>query len=442
MTLQQRFLDACSEWICDGYSADLRYFAAIGSEGPDLLAGVVSLHPLPPSRDLNLSLRLGHVAAGQVQLPSASKSDLLDLVATALLGELALSGQHYVLRATGSELRHAEPRADDWFTPLRMNIHGVEPHGIADRLAYCDDALRSAEPPFDGLRDLLGWLDLEAPQPGRLTTLAVQVSPPVDLIYDQCSLSDEKLRLTLHAHPNFNPHFLHLGVVILPRDGLNGRVRASHAICWGDIANGRREGVLELDVPKAESALTMLVLGARTVRRQWFQDPSRAANSRLVAAQHFDRDLRMIRQALFESNDSPRFEAAVGALLFLLGFAPAVQLETDAPDLIASTPSGKIVLIECTLRLADAASKVGKLIGRSVTAEKTLQTSGHYAGVVRLLVCRASRAELRPQRTLLREAGAFLVAGEELNEGLLRTRFRQDPDRLLQELAEAQAEST
>ena len=49
--------------------------------------------------------------------------------------------------------------------------------------------------------------------------------------------------------------------------------------------------------------------------------------------QHFDADLRKMKQALFDATDSKIVEAGLAAALYLMGFNPAVQLETDAPCL-------------------------------------------------------------------------------------------------------------
>lgn len=437
--MSDSFLEACSTWLCDGYSADIRYLAEVSGEGGRLLSGALLFYPLPAVRDDSLELSVSGLVAGQIQHPLRSREDLLGLVSDAIRGILNPAGGPFSLQLSEADPRHSEPRHDDWFSPLEIDVHGDAPTGTVERRSSIDHALRTAETPFDGLQDLVSRLGLPVPQPGRLSTLEIRVSPPVDLILDQCALLNDRLQLTLHAHPNFDVSRVLLALRTSLGNGTSGRMQIAHTVRWGEVEERRRTGRLEVDVPNAESALAMLVVGSRTVRRQWFQDPSRAPNYRLVAVQHFDRDLRMIRQNLFEANDSPRFEAAVGALLFLLGTAPAVQLETDAPDLIGTTPSGKVVLVECTMRFADVATKVGKLIGRSAAAAKVLQASGHFAEVVPMLVCRLPRDEIGVQKESIKQAGALLIAAEEISDALLRTRFRQDPDRWLRELQIAQS---
>src|SRR5690606_14745229 len=105
------------------------------------------------------------------------------------------------------------------------------------------------------------------------------------------------------------------------------------------------------------------------------------------ATQVFDKDIRMVRQAVLDSTDSARFELGVSTLLFLLGFSSAVQLETNSPDIIATTPGGRVVLIECTLRVADFSSKLGKLVDRHRMLLKTFEEGNHYAEVYGVLIC-------------------------------------------------------
>ncbi|MGH9895545.1 MAG: hypothetical protein ACREA0_26885, partial [bacterium] len=253
----------------------------------------------------------------------------------------------------------------------------------------------------------------------------------MDIIFDRCRLSADRLYLTLHAHPQFDVGQVHLAVRALPGEGLHGRRQVADHIVWHGVQEERREGVAEVELPKADSALTMLMIGADTVRRQWFVDPARAANHRLLAVQQFDKELRMIRQALFKSTDASRFETAVAALLFLLGLAPMVQLETDSPDLIVATPRGRLAIIECTTCVADIASKIGKLVDRRGALDKMLQAGSYATEVAAVLVCRLPKDQIAAHADTMRSHRTIIVAAEELAEGLDRVRFPFDPDLML-----------
>lgn len=172
------FLDACRTWLCDDYFCDIHYVAEVRDGRYDLLAASISLSPLPPTQDHNLTVELQTLVAGQAQEGPTSKDQLLTLLAEATAGNLTLCGKQFTL-ARDDQLRVQAFAAqrDSWFSPLFIQLVGKEPSGILDRLANVDDALRAFTPPFDGLSDLTNWLALTAPQPGHLTTLTVDINP-------------------------------------------------------------------------------------------------------------------------------------------------------------------------------------------------------------------------------------------------------------------------
>jgi hypothetical protein len=429
----RRFLEACRNWLCDDYTSDIRFLAEVRDPNHDLLAASIALNPLPAVQDNTLRLELPGLIAGQVQQNAVSKESLLTLVTNATAGRIELHGTALVLPGDGEYRVQSSPQRDSWFSPLYFELIGREPIGVAERLSQVDSLLRASVPPFDGLADLTLWLALPMPQPGRLSALTIGINPPVDLFFEKCQLSDNHLRLTLHAHPKCDLGLVGLAVRAMPGEGLRGRFQVADRIEWGDVQNGRREGTVTVECANSDSALVMLMIGSGTVRRQWVLDPAKAANQRLVAVQQFDKDLRMIRQGLFDSGDAFRFESAVAALFFLLGFAPAVQLETDSPDLIVATPAGQLVIVECTIRVADVMAKIGKLVDRRGALTKALQASSHFGDVTATLVCRLPRDQIAAHAPLLQLSRVLLITAEELNDAILRARFRTDADQLLAE---------
>jgi hypothetical protein len=139
----------------------------------------------------------------------------------------------------------------------------------------------------------------------------------------------------------------------------------------------------------------------------------------------------MVRQAVLENADSAKFENGVAALLFLLGFSPSVQIETDSPDLVVATPFGRIALIECTTRIADFSAKVGKLVDRRGVLAKALHASKHPANVAAVLVCRLPRDQIAAQAEELRTHKVILLTREDLEAGFDRLRVQNDPDQML-----------
>lgn len=429
--------ESCERWVCDGYSLDIRYIALATSMGNDIFDAAVALSPLPSPRDNNLRLSLPSVAVGQAQASAVTKKDLLEIVKNAVAGSLAAHGIQLTLPRDG-EYRHQLGVIDQntWFMPLTLQVLGRAPTTLPERNTL-DNTLRTSSPPFDGLDDLCAWLMLRNPDQSSLSSITITVSPPVDMRVDLSSLVGGTLRMTLHAHPNADLTSVRLAVRAVPGDGLTGRLHVADRIRWGTVVEGRLEGIVEVPLGNANGALTMLMIGSTTVRRQWFLDPAKAGTPRLAAVQQFDADLRMIRQGLFENPDSSRFEIAVAALLFLLGFSPAVQLETNSPDVIVSTPQGRLIIIECTTRVADIVTKLGKLVDRHGALVKTLQAGNQRSDVAAALVCRLPRDQIAAPAQTIRAMGVLLFASEELEEGMLRARFPSDPDAILMQALQA-----
>ena len=139
----------------------------------------------------------------------------------------------------------------------------------------------------------------------------------------------------------------------------------------------------------------------------------------------------MIRRGLLDDADPKRFEIAISALLFLLGFSPSVQLETDSPDLIVATPLGRLVVVECTTRVADVASKVGKLVDRREALQRKLRADNAGAEVSAALVCRVPRDQIAAQSDNLKAVRIILVSAEDITAGLDRAWATNNPDDIL-----------
>lgn len=427
------FWAAADDWLCDGYSIDVRYFAQPGLANR-ILQAKIALMPLKPPFDNRFQISTDKFVLGQAQGYPMKKSAVMDVLAAALDGRLEIPGESYRLQSVQSLDYFSEMAfRDRWFCPLHMQVTGdrtVQLQSPTD-LATIDNSLRLATPPFDGISDASAWLDLPAPGTTAPPTIAIQGLPPCDLIFEQCSLRENCAQLTIHAIESFDVSRISLGVRAVPGLGLGARQQIAVSIVWSGIETGLKKGVASIQLDNAESVFAMLMIGSSVVRRQWFIDPKKARNNRLLAVSHFDKDLKMIRHGVLESPDSSKFELGVAALLFVLGFSPAVQLETNAPDIIVTTPGGRLVIVECTMRIADFNTKLGKLVDRRGDLSKSLTASGHSNTVFTVLVCRLPRDQISAQAEELRRHGTILLTLENLEHAFERVRMPNDPDAML-----------
>ena len=427
------FLNAAESWLCDRYSVDIRYFAERSAAEWAIWTVSIHVQPLPPQVDLQFHFEGGNFQLGLIQVYPASRKELLTLLQNASNGVIDVDHLRLALPSERFDFYSEMSDRNRWFSDLHLLVQGDQrPLPSPGSLLALDNALRLATPPFDGLNDVLNWLGLRDPgSSSNSPSIAMRIAPPVDLAVGAWQLRNDCLSLTLRAHRSFDVDRVSIGVRSLPDDALAGRLQVASEIEWSVEDEEVNCGRLELELGGKEAALVFLMIGTHVVRRQWLLDPDRARNRRFLAVQEFDSDLRMIRDGIFTSTDSNRFEHGVAALLFLLGFSPCVQLEKDAPDLVVATPGGRLCAVECTTRISDFSSKVGKLVDRRGRLNKAFAASGHIGDVVAALVCRLPRDQIPVRLEELNSHQVILATAENLTEGLNRVRFQNDPDQML-----------
>lgn len=434
--LIETFLSAADSWICDRYAMDTRFIARRMGQSWELVEASLALWPLPHGRDNSFSVVASELFAGQVQAFPVTRSEAIAALQDATKGRLKVGGEILAFAEQGGVDLYSEmTQRDRWFCPLHLRVSARRAAAPSPaNIAALDAALRRSAMPFDGIADLAVWLGLNADFPGtRAPALTISVAPPIDLIFDQTTLVANKLAVTLHAHPALDVNRITLAVRAAPGDGLAGRKQLADQVVWSDPEDLKRVGKATVSLPDADSVLTMLSLGAETIRRQWILDSQKARNSRYVSINQFDADLRMLRQALFENPDGRKFEQGVSTLLHIIGFSAAMPLETDSPDIVVATPAGQTVVVECTTRLSDFASKSGRLVERRAALSKSLAGMNLPSQVTAVLVCRLRREEVAVTERDLRDRKILLVTAEDIESGLRRARFVVDTDELLQQ---------
>jgi hypothetical protein len=120
------------------------------------------------------------------------------------------------------------------------------------------------------------------------------------------------------------------------------------------------------------------------VAQQFGWYPSTTQNARRAAYEAFDPSLQTLRSIIpggpIRGRDARELESAVAWILWMLGFSVVHLGSTtrmqDAADLLATTPSGHIAVIECTTGLLKAENKLALLHDRSHAVRRALDASG------------------------------------------------------------------
>jgi hypothetical protein len=432
--IKNTFLGSSKEWVSDGYSVSIRFVASVDEGNLSILEAEILLAPILSDINNSFLVKKGAIFLGQIDINAATEKELTEIIENASRGIIKTPEGDITLEKDSdysfySETNHREL----WFYQLHLSIVGLSnTNTMSYDLTEIDNILRLSSPPFDGLKDAEIFLGLKGNKlNNRNPSINIRISPPVDLIFNECSLCNDEFSLVLHAHHNFNINLLNVALRAVPGLGLKSRFHISSELKWDDVNKNVRKGTALIKVKNADSIMAMLMVGNTTVRRQWFLDPNKSRNNRLLAVQHFDQDLKMIRHAVLETTNSPSFENGISALLFLLGFSPCVQIETDSPDIIVQTPSGRIILVECTLKISDFSTKLGKLVDRRGALTKSFEKIGHMTSISAALVCRLPRDQIAAKADDLASHNAILITQEILNEAFSQVRNHNDPDEML-----------
>lgn len=431
---RDNFIGTVRTWLCAGYFLDVRYLALESPEGLQLLGGVIALNPLPPKEDVGFALKTDRVIAGQVQIPAPAAEECMKLFESACAGTLAVDGR--------SMSFPADSRIDFYSENTDPNRPGVDLHlkVLSDKqptlasleVATIDTALRRATPPFDGLSDLCGWLGLDNPAYyGKNASIDIRINPPVDF-GDHSALQNDVLTVSLRALEHFSGDQVEFSVRIAPGVGL-ARHLLGKTIAWAPAEDGLKEGTVQLTAARADVAQCMLTIGNTTVRKHVLVDKARAKTVRLAAAKSLDPGLDQLRAAILGGSDSKRFEKAIDTLVFLYGFSPAPPVDSDAPDLLVTSPGGRLAVVECTLKTSDFLTKVSKLAARRNKLVADLRSIGHAADVHAILVCASPRNEIIAADDVeLAKHSVTLLTKENLTRAFEEIQNPPDPDALLE----------
>jgi hypothetical protein len=429
-----RIKETAEAWLCDSYLMDTRFIAQRNINGQfQILSAALFLSPLPSDVDNSFEQTSGGLYIGQSVVVNVSKKDLAKAIQNVIDGVIHVYGNELLLsKAEPLDYYSESLRRDIWFYALHLTVTGDRhsPPAYVDSFNL-DNALRNAKVPFDGVADLAAWLGVNDPTSGQdRPSITFRMNPSADLLIAESGLSNGRLSIQINAHPKLAKAKIGIAVRSVPGNGLSARTQIASSLRWARPKDGIQIGKAFTDMEAADQALVVLSVNGIVVRRHWFIDPARARNLRLVAVQQFDSDLRMIRRELLKPSTPDKFELSVAALLFLLGFNPAVQIETDSPDIVVMTPEGRLALVECTTRIADNMLKIGKLVDRRVALMKSLGANGHPIQVMSVLVCALSKEQLTVSEEEIARNKIVLFCNEDIVTALDRLRFPSNPDQM------------
>jgi hypothetical protein len=313
-----------------------------------------------------------------------------------------------------------------------------------------DWMLKAAEIPFDSVGELCIEYGLGA---GYVRQSMFEVVAHTGVqVWLSSSVKDGKADLGLWLPPGLDRSQSRLGYRVIDK----GAVVSRSSVEGGKLEWGERSGDIvghfPLDVPRGAVVQCIASYAGQAHHVRWFGDPQTFQNARAAVLYNVDQTGNLLREYLFpglpaKGRAADDFESAVAWTLWGLGFAPVsfgMNAKTrDTFDILAVSPKGDFLVVECTTGLLRAESKLSKLSARDAALRKMLSTSGlQHVRVLPVIVTAMTRDEVKADLGAAAETGVLVLTKEDLEAVLNDGRLRfANADQLFEQALEKLAES-
>ncbi|MCS6472220.1 hypothetical protein NX871_19940 [Burkholderia thailandensis] len=442
------FFDAIEPWKSAYPKARLNFIAIQRDDTLVILAA--RLHMSPVFRDTPKErFSEGGLVAAQLELDGgvAAFIQIIQQIASPEgfeipgLGKLVLRSEDNQNISVGPpDLLHAEGLSQG--NRLAVLIMSGARRDMLAPQPQTDWMLKAATRPFDSLAELCVEYGLGA-APNSQSMLEIVAHTAVE-VWLGATVKDGKADLGLWVAPDIERSKSRLGYrvidkgVVVNRGSIEGD-KLNWAERSGDVI-----GQLLLDVPLGAVVQCIASYGGHAHHLRWFADPERYQNARAAALASVDQTGTLLRayalpDPLARGKTADDFESAVAWLLWGLGFAPVsfgMNAKTrDAFDILAATPRGDFLVVECTLGLLRAESKLSKLGARAASLRKTLSASGlQHVRVLPVIITAMTRDEIKADLGAAAETGVLVLTREDMEAVFQGERLRfSNPDQLFEE---------
>ena len=292
-----------------------------------------------------------------------------------------------------------------------------------------DWELRSAQQPFDGVRDILLEYGLGALGDNARVDLAAHA---IAMIERNSAVRGNHASPIMLLAPGLDESGATLAYRVVHENHVLSRgILAGSAIKWTKEPTGVMRGLGEIEVSPGAAVHCIAIYGGVAYHHYWIVDPSVAHNASRAVVQTFDRDIATLRETCLNPQRGSRdFESAIASLMWLLGFSTAnLRIISDAPDILAMTPAGHYVIVECTTGVPRTDNKLSKLAARADEARRQLKSSGfEYRRVVPVLVTSLALSQVAGDVEEAKTRRILLLTREDIDEALKSTLLLQSAD--------------
>ncbi len=273
---------------------------------------------------------------------------------------------------------------------------------------------------------------LKIPSSRKVTSPPAYVAKTVIEVLAKSDVADTVATVGLWMAKSLDRTKARIGYRVLSKGEVIVRAAGDGAnLTWvvGDVAD---EGTTTVKVPKGSIIQCFASYEGHTHHVQWRADPNafqnpRAAVLSLADPQNvFDGFLHPAPNA--RDRVATDFEEAVAWLIWSLGFSTATfganPKTKDAYDIVAVCPRGDFMVVECTVGLLKAESKLSKLVARASALRSSLDASNlRQFKVLPVIVSALTREQLQVDVAAADENKVLVVSREGLDE-LVTERYR------------------
>lgn len=287
-----------------------------------------------------------------------------------------------------------------------------------------DWLLKAAELPYDSVQELaidygLGTLR------GDRALLEVVARTAIEVLAES-SVAGTRANVGVWMANSLDRAHARLGFRIVHQ----GRVVRRGAIRGVDLTWSERDrasiGVGSIEVPAGSVVQCIASYAGEAHHVQWRADPTSFLNPRGAILSLVDPSGSLTQTCLHpempaRGRAADDFEAAIAWLLWALGFSVASfgthPKTRDSFDVIAMTPRGDFLVVECTLGLLRAEGKLSRLAARTVNVRDSLAASNmKHLRVLPVIVTAMTGEQVAADAGPAAELGVLVITREDLDE--------------------------
>jgi hypothetical protein len=384
------------------------------------------------------------------EVPIAGNLDaVIDFVRTALAGSHLVVGEHVLQfmndSASGYSVYHDHATAPhrNWQRSSyldRLRLNGARRWDlVSNRLTELERELQPLG--FRGLDGLMAEYGLGLSDSDML--LIEIAAEPVVRISPKSKILGERVEIEVNVTDRLTTEHVTVTMVDAQSDGRSFRRSLSaKELLWSRVEQDW-VGTCTVHLPE-RTILTCRALYAGSLHDEIeLSDLAALPNPRRAIVELADPGLQRLRCPIIapknhqEQND---FEAGIAVLLYMLGFESVrvggLKKLSDAADIFARTPSGRVLVIECTTEVLDPKDKIGKLLRRMEEAKERLSAaiSGFKPEyVIGVVAIPKVRSDLGAVWKAANDRGVLILCRPEIEQALDRTRFCPNADGVLNE---------